>query len=113
MTTTRRSHGWPQNNRNGGTRRMSKLRAKVLAAQPLCQLQLKGCTIRASQIDHIVPLARAPELRYVESNCRASCWHCNNMRNKIAGAKKLLENSQPGPPKPSAALAFFNTGVRQ
>ena len=112
-SSARRAHGWPSHNRNGGTRRMSKLRAKVLAAQPICQLRLKGCTIRATQIDHVVPLSRAPELRYVESNCRARCWSCNNTRNRIAAAKKLLETSQAQPPKSSAAEAFFNPVVRQ
>jgi 5-methylcytosine-specific restriction endonuclease McrA len=110
--TTRRAHGWPSRNRNGGTRRSSALRRGLLAARPICELRLPGCTIRATQIDHVIPLSRWPGGRYVETNCRPSCWNCNNMRNRIAGAKKILANSQPQPRKPSAALAFFNTEER-
>jgi 5-methylcytosine-specific restriction endonuclease McrA len=92
---------------------MSKLRAKIFAAQPICQLRLPGCTRVATMADHIIPLSRWPQGRYVEANVRSSCWNCNNMRNRIAGAKKVLENAQPEPRKPSPALAFFNTGARQ
>lgn len=44
-----------------------------------CQLQLPGCTILATQIDHITPLS-AGGAPYDHANLRASCRHCNLAR---------------------------------
>ena len=57
-----------------------------------------------------------PPLRTLDptpGNLRSCCWHCNNRRNQIAAARKVLASAQPQPPKPSPALAFFNPVARQ
>jgi len=44
-----------------------------------CTLALPGCTTRATQVDHIVPLSRGGA-KYDPGNCRAACAHCNQAR---------------------------------
>ena len=48
-----------------------------------CMIQMEGCTVTATQVDHIAPLAfgGAP---YDVNNLRASCANCNSSRsNKL------------------------------
>lgn len=49
----------------------------------LCQIQAPGCTLRATQVDHIVPVARGGDWWALE-NLRAACMACNNGRNATA-----------------------------
>jgi len=54
-----------------------KVRALVLRRDGwLCQLRLPGCKTRASQVDHIIPLADGGP-RLDPSNLRAACKPCN------------------------------------
>lgn len=42
----------------------------------LCQIQGRGCTIRADTVDHIVGLDRGGA-RLDPANLQAACMHCN------------------------------------
>jgi 5-methylcytosine-specific restriction enzyme A len=65
MASTPYDHNW------------RKVRLWVLARDGhRCQLQRKGCTGTATQVDHIIPLIEGGD-RLAPSNLRASCTHCN------------------------------------
>ena len=54
------------------------LRKLVLARDNyVCQLRLPGCKTKATQVDHIIGLAQAPERRWDPTNLRAACKSCN------------------------------------
>lgn len=44
-----------------------------------CLLRLRGCTDKATCVDHVVPLAMGGA-KYDPRNCRAACAHCNTSR---------------------------------
>src|SRR5574343_544961 len=70
-TTTERGYGadW------------QKLRAIVLASEPLCRhCNAQGRTTAATQVDHIVPIERAPQLRLVRSNLQPLCDDCHGAK---------------------------------
>ncbi|MDM3932422.1 HNH endonuclease [Mycobacterium intracellulare subsp. chimaera] len=60
-----------------GTQAWKRLRKEVLASNQYCQIQLPGCTVKATCVDHIKPVDLYPDLALVRSNCRASCLYCN------------------------------------
>lgn len=45
----------------------------------ICQIRGAGCTLDATQVDHIIPW-RAGGSWYDPENLRASCARCNNAR---------------------------------
>jgi 5-methylcytosine-specific restriction endonuclease McrA len=56
--------------RIGGTR-WRKLRAQVLQEEPACCIP--DCGRPSSQVDHIIPLSKAPSLGLERSNVRGIC----------------------------------------
>ena len=64
-----------------------KLRQIVLAERPWCELALEGCTIEATEVDHIVPVSRGG--MHIYENYAAACRRCN--------AKKQDKQLQPIP----------------
>ena len=58
-----------------------RLRAQVLAANPICQVI--GCGQPATDVDHIESVADHPELRLVWSNLRALCHPCHSRRTAL------------------------------
>jgi 5-methylcytosine-specific restriction protein A len=60
------------------------VRAKVLQRdRGLCQIQAHGCRGHATQVDHILPVAKGGSW-WDTSNLRAACGPCNNGRNRVA-----------------------------
>lgn len=55
----------------GSTRRWRKLRLVQLRANPFCQWP--ECGVPAQEVDHVVPLAVAPDRRYDLSNLQSLC----------------------------------------
>lgn len=51
-------------------------KAAIIRAAGRCQIQLPGCTIVATQGDHIVSLEDGG-LPFALSNVQAACRHCN------------------------------------
>ena len=61
-----------------------KLRLEVLERDGwLCQVRLAVCTVDATTVDHVVPLARGGA-RLDPANCRAACGPCNSSRSAAA-----------------------------
>jgi len=54
-----------------------RLRLAVLAEFPICQLRLVCQGTVATDLDHIIPISRRPDLRLVRSNVQSSCQPCN------------------------------------
>lgn len=75
-----------------GGRWQSVRRSILKRDQYLCQIQLIGCTDRATTVDHITPVAWGGEW-YDPSNLRAACANCNG--NLAAIAKKHKPKPKP------------------
>lgn len=55
----------------------AKIRARILARDGhLCQIRLPGCTVAATEVDHI-----HPGDDHHPDNLRAACTHCNRAAN--------------------------------
>lgn len=58
-----------------------KVRASVLAAEPLCRFcDEAGRVTPATVVDHIVPIADAPDRRLDPTNLRPLCKPCHDRR---------------------------------
>lgn len=94
--------------------RWKKLRARVIAEEPLCRLRLNRCTIRSDTADHIIPVKDRPDLKFVRANLRGSCQSCNKVRgtrplSEVRREQELIAAATS--PKPAAALEFFDTSI--
>lgn len=65
-------------------RRLSKRQRR---REPLCQLRLPGCTVLATEADHIVPVTRGGTS--TPDNLQSACGSCN--KRKRALDKELYE----------------------
>ena len=55
-----------------------RLRAAVLAEEPLCRLcAAAGRTEAATEVDHIAPVCERPDLQMARSNLRGLCHRCH------------------------------------
>lgn len=52
----------------------------------VCQIQMRGCLGVATQVDHIIPVAKGGPW-WEPENLRAACGYCNNQRNRVAVLK--------------------------
>lgn len=66
--------------RNGSTRRWRTMRARILRRDPMCQLNLLGCTTVATCVDHIVPVSRGGPM-FDPDNLRGACRSCNRQKS--------------------------------
>lgn len=58
-----------------------RLRHMKLLADPICQLGIVcGGRAWAEEVDHIIPIARAPELRLETRNLQSVCRKCHRMK---------------------------------
>jgi len=60
-----------------------RLVAKVLLEEPICWLQLEGCTRVSTTGDHVIPVTVRPELALVRANVHGACWPCNDKRGSL------------------------------
>jgi 5-methylcytosine-specific restriction endonuclease McrA len=67
------------------------MRARVLAEEPYCGVS--GCGEPSTQVDHIVPLSRSPELGLERSNLRGICAS----HNASKGARDEIASWCPHP----------------
>lgn len=76
----------PNSGVRGYTKGWRQLRAQVLREEPLCRLCLKGsANVRprvepAIEVDHIIPVTLAPELRLTRSNLQPLCKSCHRRK---------------------------------
>lgn len=62
------------------TQEWKRLRRRVVAEEPVCWLQLPGCTTVSTVADHVKPVSTHPELALIRSNVRGACESCNKKR---------------------------------
>lgn len=77
-----------------------RVRLQVLARDAhQCQIRLTGCTGRAEQVDHVIPLAEGGA-RLDPDNLRSSCRWCNLSRGR--GRQRALADALGAQSQPSA-----------
>lgn len=59
------AHGWP------------KVRSAKLAADPICEIRICCQGMVATEVDHIIPITKRPDLRLEWSNLQSACKPCN------------------------------------
>ena len=68
----------------GYGRDWQRLRAVVLAEEPLCRFcKDAGLTVLAQVVDHVVPISEAPDLRLDRANLRSLCKSCHDRRTAL------------------------------
>jgi len=78
--------------------RWRTVRKAVLARDGFtCQIATRGCTLRATQVDHIVPVSRDPKghLWLDLDNLRAACANCNRARQRAKPLRPGRANAYP------------------
>ena len=83
------------------TRAWRELRDRVVREEPVCWLQLEGCTRWSTTGDHILGVTEYPHLALVRSNVRGACAECNNKRGNLP-----VENLRRGSDRPKALGIF-------
>ena len=74
-----------------GGRQWRTLRLRILARDGYrCQINAKGCTTVADQVDHIVRLSEGGA-KFDPRNLRAACTHCNASDGARHGNMKRKE----------------------
>lgn len=85
------------------TQAWRKLAKQVAREEPVCWLQLPGCTGLSTTGDHVIAVVDRPDLALVRSNARGACSSCNNRRSNMpVEAMRLGDREQP------AALSIFD-----
>ena len=65
-----------------------KVRAVVLAGEPLCRACMeRGMVTAATEVDHILTIKDRPDLRLDLSNLRPMCRECHHARTSSDGGK--------------------------
>jgi 5-methylcytosine-specific restriction endonuclease McrA len=72
-----------------------RVRLAILARDGrICQVGGPRCTIRATQVDHIVPTSQGGAF-FASDNLRASCRNCNrhgpNVQHENRGLRQVIE----------------------
>jgi 5-methylcytosine-specific restriction endonuclease McrA len=71
-----------------------KVRRRVLLRDGgLCQIRGPGCTVKATQVDHIVPVNAGGAL-YDEANLRAACQFDNKSREDQSRKRRKVKPSR-------------------
>ena len=66
-----------------GCKHWRRLRRWHLNRHPLCEACAElGLVVPATEVDHIIPRAVAPELRYDTSNLQALCKGCHSRKTR-------------------------------
>jgi 5-methylcytosine-specific restriction endonuclease McrA len=99
-------------NSRGGSRAWRRLRARVLAEQPSCQIRLPGCTGRSEVADHIIPKRYRPDLVLRRENVQGACRACNSRKGSRtraqAGAARRGVAARNAGQQKARALSFFD-----
>lgn len=82
-------------------RRLSK---RVCREEPVCWLNLQGCTRLSDTGDHVIPIVDRPDLALVRTNVRGACSSCNFKRGNLPVESLRLGRDED----PPAALSIFD-----
>lgn len=83
-----------------GTQEWFRVRDQTVAEEPVCWLQLEGCTGASQTADHVLTVRDRPDLALVRSNLRGVCHSCNRRRGRL-GVNELRRGGA------APALGFF------
>lgn len=68
--------------RHRSSARWQRLRRIVLTREPSCRLcRAAGRTTLATEVDHIEPIQRRPDLAFVEANLQPLCEPCHDRKS--------------------------------
>ena len=83
-----------------------RIRAKVIATYGnRCWLGMPGCSITATEDDHIVPYSHGG--RDTVANLRRACKHCNAMRqDRVLSGYGATLHAVIGPPRADFGMAM-------
>lgn len=65
------------------TRAWRRLVAQVVREEPVCWLQLPGCTKLSTTGDHVLTVSDRPDLTLDRANVRGACSSCNGKRHNL------------------------------
>jgi 5-methylcytosine-specific restriction endonuclease McrA len=84
----------PSRHKRGYDNDWLRLRARIIAEQPLCARCLEhGLCRPAEEVHHIVPIKVDPQLRLEISNLLPVCRRCHRILERHAKTKKTIVNS--------------------
>lgn len=69
-----------------------QLRARVLAEEPICRVP--GCSRPSTEVDHIVPLVRRPDLGLERTNLQALCKPHNASKGARLGVSRPARDAR-------------------
>lgn len=67
-----------------------RLRAQVLREEPFCQIRTHCQGAVATEMDHVIPIRLAPELRLERSNVQSACKPCNAAKARLDGSHRRV-----------------------
>lgn len=91
----------------GSTRVSRRQRAIILARDRTCYLQYAGCTITATEDDHVIPLsAGGIDTPDTIANRRGACHHCHRIKSQqeAAAARRRQAATSKHPVEPHPGL---------
>ena len=79
----RRPDNRPASALRGYDRAWRHARREIIRREPLCRIcRARGIVKAAVDVDHIIPIAKQPELRLTSSNLRPLCRPCHAARRR-------------------------------
>lgn len=97
-----------------GSARWQAVRAQVLRDEPVCRECARvGLTEPATQVDHVLSLAVAPELAFDRANLQPLCTACHGRKSAAERGPKAGEGGPPssqaeGPPSGARGVSLFS-----
>lgn len=102
LITTADGRQIPDPRSTSAWRRLAK---QVAREEPICWLQLDGCTKVSTTGDHVITVTERPDLALVRSNVHGACSSCNYKRGNLP--LESLRIGGPGANSRPAALDIF------
>lgn len=66
----------------------------MVREEPVCWLQLEGCTHWSTTGDHVIPYSVRPDLAMRRANVRGACAGCNHKRGDLPVEALVLGTDQ-------------------
>jgi 5-methylcytosine-specific restriction enzyme A len=87
------------------TARWRRLRLRVLKRDGyICQMGLPGCTLEATQVDHVLSIAQGGN-PFAEDQCRSVCARCHLAKSSQEAARGRGRHKRTPPVHPADALS--------
>lgn len=98
-------------------KRWRDLALRTRREEPICRINLPGCTRFSTTADHIIPVSLRPDLAFDRSNTAGACRSCNYRRgnipwNQLPQLREAIATQQPADCEPQRRASFFDTAPR-